>query len=56
MVRFTFNNTNLFKFIFKDAMIILSADQVKYVTKPLTHAEQNVINQEIVTYPNKLVI
>ena len=52
--RYKFNNIN-FKFVFKAVMIILSADQVKYVTKPLTHAENNVWKIKIVMDPNKLV-
>ena len=42
-------------FVFKAVMIILSADQVKYVTKPLTHAKNNVWKIKIVMDPNKLV-
>ena len=58
MVRLTFNTpiSPRHKIIFKGAMKLLSADQVKYVTKSLTHAEKNVINKEIVIHPKKLVI
>ena len=37
-------------------MKTLSAELVKYATNPPTPAENNVINQETVTDPNKLVI
>ena len=50
MVRLTFNTPlpSGHKFIFKGAMKLLSADQVKYVINPITHAENHAMIRKTV--------
>ena len=56
MVRLTFNTpiSPRHKIIFKGAMKLLSADQVKYVINPITHAENHAMKRKTVMVTNRL--